>query len=107
MARMEPIPDYKLAGAAKDVPNATGTAKPNYLSILFGMIMPRFQRPPVRRSPGKIVIYIDTIGHVLHQGVVVTSGVPELDNAAMAAVRRAAPFPAPPPGMPSVVWTFE
>lgn len=107
MARLEPIPDYKIAGAAKEVPNANGTAKPNYLSILHGMIVPRFQRPPVRRSRGQIVIYIDTIGHVLHMGMISTSGVPELDAAAMAAVRRAAPFPSPPPGLPAVVWTFD
>ena len=109
MARLEPIPDYKIAGAAAPAPVSGGTAKPNYLSILYGMIVPKFRstRPPGKKAAGKIVIYIDTVGHILHAGVLQPSGSTAVDNAAMAAVRNAAPFPPPPAGLPAVTFSYE
>jgi protein TonB len=40
-------------------------------------------------------------GALEHAGVRASSGDARLDEAALAAIRRAAPFPAPPPGMPA------
>ena len=109
MARLEPVPDYKIAGAAKPSPMGGGTAKPNYLSIIFATVMPHFRRPPsaVRRSKGQIQFIIDTRGNLLHAGLVQPSGSPELDNAAMAALRASVPFPPPPSNLPSLTWTYE
>ena len=109
MARLEPIPDYKIAGAAAPAPVSGGTAKPNYLSILYGLIVPKYRsaRPSVGKVAGKIVIYIDTVGNILHVGVLQPSGSQAVDAAALASVKRAAPFPAPPAGLPAVIWTYE
>lgn len=108
LAALQPAPDYKLAAAAKPAPVGGGDAKTTYLTILYGMIMPHMRVPPTARAKGQgaVVIYIDTAGRVLHQGVISPSGAPELDAAAMAAVRRAGPFPPPPKGLPPVRFTY-
>ncbi len=109
MARLEPVPDYKIAGAAKPSPLAGGTAKPNYLSIIFATVMPRFRRPTgvTKVSKGQIQFIIDTRGYLLHAGQILPSGSPALDSAAMAALRASVPFPPPPAGLPSLTWTYE
>lgn len=109
MSRLEPVPDYKIAGAAAPAPVSGGTAKPNYLSILYGMVVPKYRamRPPGKRATGRLVIYIDTVGNILHMGVMQPSGSVAADNAALAAVRNAAPFPKPPAGLPAVTFTYE
>lgn len=109
MSRLDPVPDYKIAGAAPPAPVSGGTAKPNYLSILYGMVVPKYRamRPPGKRAMGRIVIYIDTVGNILHMGVLQPSGSAAADNAALAAVRNAAPFPRPPAGLPAVTFTYE
>lgn len=108
IAALQPIPDYRLAAAAPPTPVGGGDAKNGYLNVLYGKIMPHMHPPKTARpkSQGAVVIYIDTAGHILHQGVVSPSGSPDLDAAAMEAVRRAAPFPAPPKGLPPVRFTY-
>ncbi len=105
LAALAPIPDYKLAAPPKPSPVGGGHAKTTYLTILYGLIMPHMHIPPrVRGSQmiarGAIVFYIDEMGNLTHQAVHQPSGAPDLDAAALAAVRRAAPFPAPPRGLP-------
>ncbi|MBI1980098.1 MAG: TonB family protein [Methylocystis sp.] len=105
LAALAPIPDYKLAAPPKPSPVGGGHAKTTYLTILYGLIMPHMHIPPrVRGSRviarGAIVFYIDEMGNLTHQAVHQPSGAPDLDAAALAAVRRAAPFPAPPRGLP-------
>ncbi|MBG0809055.1 TonB family protein [Methylosinus sp. H3A] len=105
LASLEPLPDFKLSGSSKTAPVSGGTAKTTYLSVLFGLIMPHMNVPPPLRNKttpnhGVVVFFIDEGGHLTHQAVYRSSGYPELDNAALAAVRRAAPFPAPPYGHP-------
>lgn len=105
IAALAPIPDYKLAAPPKPSPVGGGHAKTTYLTILYGLIMPHMRIPPrVRGSQvvarGAIVFYIDEMGNLTHQAVHQPSGAPDLDAAALAAVRRAAPFPAPPRGLP-------
>ncbi len=109
MSRLEPVPDYKIAGAAPPSPVSGGTAKPSYLSILYGMVVPKYRvlRPPGKHTSGRLVIYIDTVGNILHMGVMQPSGSTAMDNAAMAAVRNAAPFPRPPAGLPAVTFTYD
>ena len=108
MARLQPVPDYKISGAAPPLPVSGGTAKPNYLSMLHGLIMRRMREPSSLPSgaQGSIVIYIDTSGHILHAGVLQPSGSVGFDNAALSAVKDAAPFPPPPANMPPVRFTY-
>ncbi|BBU60115.1 hypothetical protein MSC49_00500 [Methylosinus sp. C49] len=105
LASLEPLPDFKLSGSSKPAPVSGGTAKTTYLSVLFGLIMRHMNVPPSLRNKttpnhGVVVFFIDEGGHLTHQAVYRSSGFAELDNAALAAVRRAAPFPAPPYGHP-------
>ncbi|WP_159729130.1 TonB family protein [Methylosinus sp. Ce-a6] len=105
LASLAPLPDFKLGGSSKPAPVSGGTAKTTYLSILFGLIMRHMHVPPSLRNKttpnhGVVVFYIDESGHLTHQAVYRSSGFPELDSAALAAVRHAAPFPAPPYGHP-------
>ena len=98
LAALAPIPDYKLAAPRKFSPVGGGHAKTTYLTILYGLIMPHMRIPPRVRGSGAIgrgavVFYIDEMGNLTHQAVHQPSGAPDLDAAALAAVRRAAPFP--------------
>lgn len=105
VAAMAPLPDYKLAAPPKTSPVGGGQAKTTYLSILYGLIMPHMKIPARVRdiqmsSKGVVAFYIDENGNLTHQAIYKTSGLPDLDAAALAAVRAAAPFPAPPRGLP-------
>lgn len=109
MAQLQPVPDYKFAGAAMPHSIGSGTAKPNYLSILYSIIVPKFRklRPSAKPGSGQIAIVIDTAGNILHVGLVRPSGSVAVDNAALTALKQAAPFPRPPPGLPGITWTYE
>lgn len=103
IASLEPLPDFKVAGASKPAPVSGGTAKTTYLSVLFGLIMRQMHIPPHLRGKnapnhGVVAFYVDERGNLVHQAVYRSSGFSELDAAAIAAVRRAAPFPPPPSG---------
>ncbi|MFO1101409.1 MAG: TonB family protein [Methylocystis sp.] len=105
LAALAPIPDYQLAAPRKPSPVGGGHAKTTYLTILYGLIMPHMHIPPRVRGSGvvgrgAIVFYIDEMGNLTHQAVHQASGAPDLDAAALNAVRRAAPFPPPPRGLP-------
>ncbi len=109
LAALAPTPDYHLGSAAKPSPVGGGTAKTTYLSILFGMIMRNMHMPPDLISghqavEGIVAFYVDENGNLTHQAVYRASGRPDLDQAAMNAVRRAAPFPPPPRGDPHAIW---
>jgi protein TonB len=103
IAALAPIPDFKLGAAAKPSPVSGGNARTSYLSILYGLIVPRMQIPASARhkmADGLVAFYVDERGNLTHQAVIRSSGVTELDAAAISAVRRAAPFPPPPTGHP-------
>lgn len=112
VAALAPLPDFKLAAPPKTSPVGGGQAKTTYLSILYGLIMPHMRIPPRVRdlqmpSKGVVAFYIDEMGNLTHQAVYRTSGLPDLDAAALAAVRAAAPFPPPPRGLPhSMLFTY-
>ncbi|MGO9672895.1 MAG: TonB family protein [Methylocella sp.] len=109
LASLAPTPDYHLGSAARPSPVGGGTAKTTYLSILFGLIMRQFHFPPGlqeshQQIEGIVAFYVDERGNLTHQAIYRASGRPDLDQAAMIAVRRAAPFPPPPPGDPHAIW---
>jgi protein TonB len=117
LAALAPAPNYSFGAAAKAAPIGGGTEKPSYLAYLAGLIMPRFNVPASARArhlDGTVRFYIDEMGNLTHQALVRSSGQPDLDSAAVAAVRRSAPFPAPPlnvrrdGGMPlGINWNFS
>lgn len=112
VAALAPLPDFKLAAPPKPSPVGGGQAKTTYLTILYGLIMPHMRIPPRVRelqmsSKGVVAFYIDELGNLTHQAVYKSSGLPDLDAAALAAVRTAAPFPPPPRGLPhSMLFTY-
>ena len=100
----EPVPYYQFSGAAKAAPVTGGTANTTYLSTLWGLIVPTM-RIPERikenhlRGDGVLVFNVDIKGNLTRIGIEQSSGFSDLDPEALAAVRRAAPFPPPPRGL--------
>lgn len=102
MSAFAALPDYSFAPVSRKTPVATGKAASTYLSIVYGMVMSRIRYPEGAaghgRTTGDIVFGVDGAGRLVGQRIVRSSGSPELDLAAMAAIRAAAPFPPPPTG---------
>jgi protein TonB len=108
LAALSPTPNYSVGSRAKPAPVAGGTENTTYLSILYGLIMRHWRDPPgstirALAAEGIVVFYVDERGNLTHQALYRASGRPDLDAAAATAVRRAAPFPAPPRGMPRAI----
>jgi protein TonB len=105
LAALSPAPNYSIGAAAKAAPISGGTEKASYESLLMGLISRQLHLPPELRarhliSVGQIGLFVDELGNLTHQAVYRASGESALDTAWLAAVRRAAPFPAPPRGLP-------
>jgi protein TonB len=105
LAALSPAPNYSIGAAAKAASISGGTEKASYESLLMGLITRQVHLPAELRaqhliSVGQIGLYVDELGNLTHQAVYRASGQPALDTAWLAAVRRAAPFPAPPRGLP-------
>jgi periplasmic protein TonB len=105
LAALSPAPNYSIGAAAKAAPISGGTEKASYESLLMGLITRQLHLPSEVRaqhliSVGQIGLFVDEMGNLTHQAVYRASGNLALDTAWLAAVRRAAPFPAPPRGLP-------
>jgi periplasmic protein TonB len=105
LAALSPAPNYSLGAAAKAAPISGGTEKASYESLLMGLITRQLHLTPDLRANrliavGQIGLFVDELGNLTHQALYRASGKPALDTAWLAAVRRAAPFPAPPRGLP-------
>jgi protein TonB len=105
LAALSPAPNYSFGAAAKAAPISGGTEKASYESLLMGLITRQLHLPPEVRAQhlivvGQIGLFVDEVGNLTHQALYRASGEPALDTAWLAAVRRAAPFPAPPRGLP-------
>lgn len=111
VASLAPLPEAKFGAQTKPSPVSGGSAETTYLTILYGLIMPKFHASANARSArlnkGVITFYIDPRGNLVHQAVRQSTGVAEMDAAALAAVRRAAPFPPPPTSLPvGIRWEY-
>ena len=105
------LPDYRFARPTKKSPVYGGSEDSRYLAIVYGMIMSK-RRPvvSVADASGSVTITfgVDDRGNFTGANYVRSSGFPEIDNEAMAAIRRASPFPPPPPGSPhSLIATID
>ncbi len=108
------VPDIDFGGAAIRSPVTGGAAKSTYLSMLYGLIVPRLHVPAVahaygRRLTGAIALTVDGRGRLMQRYIVESSGSMELDEAAMQAVAAASRlFPPPPRGAPmGMKFTFS
>jgi periplasmic protein TonB len=105
LAALAPAPSYSFGSSAKSAPISGGTEKASYESLLMGLINRQLHLPAEARARhlihvGQIGLFVDELGHLTHQALYRASGDPILDNAYLEAVRHAAPFPAPPRGLP-------
>ena len=106
LAALSPAPNYSIGAAAKAAPISGGTEKASYELLLMGLITRQLHLTPDLRhanrliAVGQIGLFVDEMGNLTHQALYRASGKPALDTAWLAAVRRAAPFPAPPRGLP-------
>ena len=101
------VPDVDFGGAAIKSPVTGGAAKSTYLSMLYGLIVPRLHVPAVahaygRRLTGAIGLEVDGRGRLMQRFVVEGSGSMELDRGGDAGGARPprALFPPPPHGAP-------
>ena len=97
------LSDFSFSRPTKKSPVYGGTEDSRYLAIVYGMIM-QHRRSVVSVSDlnGNVTIAfnVDDSGNLTGAGYVRRSGYPQIDDEAMAAIRRASPFPPPPPGSP-------
>ena len=105
LAALSPAPNYSFGAAAKAAPISGGSEKASYELLLMGLITRQLHLSPELRAQhlivvGQIGLFVDELGNLTHQALYRASGEPALDSAWLAAVRRAAPFPAPPRGLP-------
>ncbi len=102
LAGASELHDFTFARPTKKSPVAGGTEDSRFLAIVFGMIMSkrRMLDTPNPDSDVTLAFDLDDGGNLMRIGIVRTSGDPQVDAAALAAIRRAAPFPPPPPGSP-------
>jgi TonB family protein len=99
---VKPRPEDVLAAALKYSPVGGGNAETTYLSTVYGLVVPHMNLRKVaagrRHHQGELVFAIDFGGALVGAKVTKSSGLADLDAAALAAVRATAPFPLPPTG---------
>lgn len=97
------LPDFKFAKPMKKKAKVFGgTEDDRYLAVVYGMIMQN--KMPIEVPEGEwsvaVAFQVDGEGNLDGIGIQQSSGYDIVDEQAIAAVRRAAPFPAPPQGAP-------
>lgn len=113
LAALTPAPNFAFSTASKVTPVDGGTEDMRYLTVVWGMILRQKHDPPAIRARhvggiAVVAFFLDDTGHLVHEALYRTSGYPDIDAEAIAAVKRAAPFPPPPPGTrPHLVATIE
>jgi protein TonB len=102
MSAFTAMPEYSFATASKNTPIAGGKAATTYLTTVYGMLFAKMHMPPIRpgraHTQGEIAFDIDFAGALIRARVIKSTGIPEVDAAALAAIRAAAPYPLPPTG---------
>jgi protein TonB len=109
---VKPRPEDVLAAALKYSPVGGGNAETTYLTTVYGLVVPHMNLQKVaagrRHHQGELVFAIDFGGALVGAKVTKSSGLADMDAAALAAVRSAAPFPLPPNGSGlSLVFRFK
>jgi TonB family protein len=113
LAALAPAPTYTFASRSKVTPVDGGTEDMRYLTVVWGLILRQKHDPPSLRAKHlhavvSVGFFLDDTGHLVLAEIYRTSGFREIDGEALAAVKRAEPFPPPPPGTkPHLVATIE
>jgi periplasmic protein TonB len=99
------VPDVQLGSAAEQTVISGGKAKKTYLTVLYGKIMAHVRNASLdpdgaTKHSGEVVFIVDGSGGLVQRQISRSSGSRQLDDVALAAVAAAAPFPAPPQGLP-------
>jgi protein TonB len=99
---VKPRPEDVLAAALKYSPVGGGNAETTYLTTVYGLVVPHMNLQKVaagrRHHQGELVFAVDFGGALVGAKITKSSGLADMDAAALAAVRAAAPFPLPPNG---------
>ena len=93
---VEDLPQYKFAREFEHSPVTGGSAESRYLTTVFGMIKSHLNESPdlhldLANRHGIVDFYFDKGGILVGRRLVSSSGSPNLDSAAMAAIAAAAP----------------
>lgn len=95
-------PDNPLAAALGYSPVGGGDAKTTYLSTVYGLVAAHMDLTKVAagrpHKPGEIVFAIDFGGSLVGAKILKSTGLRDMDAAALAAVHAASPYPLPPTG---------
>jgi protein TonB len=96
---------FSFAASTTLAPLTGGNEDNRFMANVFAKILSkkRYPRSAAARHAGGIVkvsFIIDGSGGLVYQTLAGSSGEPDLDAEAMAAVKSAAPYPPPPPGAP-------
>lgn len=99
---VKPRVEDVLAAALKYSPVGGGNAETTYLSTVYGLVIPHMNLQKVaagrRHHQGELIFAVDFGGALVGAKITKSSGLADLDAAALAGVRAAAPFPLPPTG---------
>jgi protein TonB len=99
------LSSFSFAATTRLAPLTGGTEDNRFMSNVFAKILSKKRYPKsaaARHASGTVMVsfIIDAEGGLVYQTVSHSSGESDLDAEAIAAVKAAAPYPAPPPGAP-------
>jgi protein TonB len=108
--QVAPTPAPRVAALeVGQVPRPTSTAVTNWQRLIVAQLE-RFKRYPPQAQgkvgEARLAFRVDRSGHVLTSRIVRSSGSDALDQEALALVKRAAPLPLPPAGIPDDQLSF-
>ena len=108
--QVAPTPAPRVAALeVGQVPRPTSTAVTNWQRLLVAQLERHKRYPPQAQGKvgeARLAFRIDRSGHVLTSRIVRSSGSDALDQEALALVKRAAPLPLPPAGIPDDQLSF-
>jgi protein TonB len=97
--------NFSFAASTRLAPLTGGTEDNRFMANVFAKILSKKRYPQsaaARRASGTVMVsfIIDGEGRLVYQTISHSSGEPDIDAEAIAAVKAAAPYPPPPPGAP-------
>lgn len=98
VAGLSDLPDYHFARKTKKSPISGGTEDSRYLAIVYGLISAQIHASG--EGSVTVVFELDESGDVIGVGLSRSSGNDLADAEVINAIRRASPFPPPPPNRP-------
>ena len=114
LSGLSDVPTYHFAATSKMQDFPPGNEDNRYFAIVYGKIMSKnryLTSAAARRGLHgfvSVTFVVDYMGRVARQVVTESSGQPDLDAIAMAAVHAAAPFPFPPgSGSQVLIWRAD